>query len=196
MCAGMWRTWGTATSFGAGSTYDTSYTWWDNGTGKGLTATSLSSGNFAVRYTWENTDDVNYSDVVVELYDSTPYYWDWTLASLDSSDTTGGTLDAWGDLQSDTNTTFSYTEDGSSATWVAPGGSDGDFDGKYEVVIVRVGTTLVVQATINRASGEVAVYTVTQTSFTTSALSSTLTGNIYFIDDITVATGTLSSESE
>lgn len=101
-------TWGDASEL---TNNDTSGSWWD-----GATDThSLAAGDFAVRFTWSNTRDINYSDVVAELYDSNSNYWDWTV----------GDASGWGTLQG--NFTLVYTEDGEVADNVAPGTSNGEF---------------------------------------------------------------------
>lgn len=153
---------------------DTSTSWWDGGTD----AISL-TGDFQLRVTWENSSDPNYSDAVVEFYDSTPYYWDWTL----------GESSGWGDLMTNaTATTFVYTEDGTETDIVIPGTSNSEFQGLYELVAVRSGTTLLVQVSLVRTADDyndqVAVYTVTTTGFTTDDLTFVITGNPYFLSDI------------
>lgn len=155
---------------------DVSASWWTGGTD----AVSL-TGDFQVRLTWQNSTDPNYSDVVVELSYPDSLYWDWTL----------GADDGWGDLLTNcTSTTFSYTEDGEEATQVTPGSSNGEFQGLYELVVVRSGTTLYVQASIVRTAdgfdNQVAVYTVVSEGFSTDDMTFLLTGNPYFISDLMV----------
>lgn len=155
---------------------DTSTTWWD-----GASDVVSVTGDFQVRLTWQNTTDPNYSDVVVEFYDSSSNYWDWIL----------GATSGWGSLMTAcTSTTFSYTEDGEEATQVVPGTSDSEFQGLYELVAVRSGTTLYVQASLVRTADgfdeQVAVYTVVSTGFSTEALTFLLVGNPYFISDLTI----------
>lgn len=170
-------TWGEAQTL---TNNDTSASWWSGGTD----TYALEAGDFALRFTWKNTSDVNYSDVVAELYDATPSYWDWTV----------GDAGGWGDLYTAcTDVMFEYYEDGEGATQVVTGSSNGEFGGTYELLMVRKGTTLLVQASILRSTtGVTAQYYVTSTGFTTDAVTAVLTGNPYFVEDITIAEGEIS----
>lgn len=52
---------------------------------------------------------------------------------------------------------------------------------------------MTVVRTADDFAGQVAVYTATTTEFTEEALTTVLTGNPYWIDDITIAEGTIST---
>lgn len=153
---------------------DTDGSWWNGSVGNTVSL----SGDFSLRVTWSNTRDANYSDVVVEFYNSSLLYWDWTI----------GDVAGWGDLLTAGTTTYAYTEDGETADWVSTGTSNGEFQGLYELVAVRSGSTLLVQVSLVRTADgfdeQVAVYTVTTTGFTTDDLTFTMTGNTYWIDSI------------
>lgn len=164
---------------------DTSGTWWD-----GTTASlAISKGDFALRFAWRNSRDTSYSDVVLELFDGASNSWDWTFGSEVS--------DIWGDL-ADAALAIEgcYTEavwdsdEGEyvvdeDATWVTPGTEDA-FGGNYELVCVRVDSTLIVNATVLRsADNSIATYTIVTSGFSADTLSALLTGNPYFIDDVT-----------
>lgn len=171
-------TWGEAQDW---TNDDTSYSWWD-----GTTDTyDLDEGDFALRFTWLNDDDMNYSDVVAEIYDSTPDYWDWTV----------GDASGWGVLyDSCSMIDFEYYENGVDASfdWIATGSSNSEFGGTYELLMIRVGDILYVMASINRSEEDVvAVYKVTSFGITTAAVTAVLTGNPYFIEDLTLSVGTV-----
>ena len=174
-------TWGEAQDW---TNNDTSYDWWDGSTD----TYSLAAGNFALRFTWLNDDDMNYSDVVAEIYDSTPAYWDWTV----------GDASGWGDLYTACTTIdFEYTENGEEADWVATGSSNSEFGGTYELLMIRVDDVFFVMASINRSQEDVlAVYKVTSFGITTDAVTALLTGNPYFIEDLTLSVGTIAEATD
>ena len=171
-------------------------TWWNGAT----STVSLSSGNFAVRFTWENTRDVNYSDVVLEFYNSSSSYFDWTVGiePSEGSDPWGALILSNGSYLSGINVYSAFTADGETGTnWIAPGTETGEFGGTYEVVVLRTRTTLIINATIlHDAGGYVtSTYTVVVTGFTTDALTGLLNGNPYWIDDPCYNTGTISTNT-
>lgn len=149
---------------------DTDGAWWNGGT------ESLPiSGDFVVQYTWTNTRDTSYTDAVVEITDGT-LYWDQTTFA-----------DLWGDLYTGaTTTSAAYYLNGAETTSVALG-TEGYFGGDYTVTIVRNGDELIVLESVVKTDGNVYGYVITQSGFTTADVSTCLTGNPYWIDDIKVA---------
>ena len=189
--------WGSSTAMTNKDTNGTS--WWDGAT----STVSLSSGDFALRFTWENTRDPDYSDVVLEFYNSSYSYFDWTVGvePTEGSDPWGALMLSNGSYLSGMSVYSAFTADGEAGTnWVSPGAITGDFGGTYEVVVLRTGTTLIINATILHDSGGyvVSTYTVVVEGFTTAALTGLLNGNPYWIDDpcyntATITTSTVSS---
>ena len=171
-------------------------TWWNGAT----STVSLSSGDFALRFTWENTRDPDYSDVVLEFYNSSGYF-DWTVGVEPSVGDPWGLLvlnNSATDWASGISVESAFTADGETGTnWVSPGAITGDFGGTYEVVVLRTGTTLIINATILHDSGGyvVSTYTVVVEGFTTAALTGLLNGNPYWIDDPYYATATISKST-
>lgn len=149
---------------------DTDGAWWNGGT------ESLSvSGDFVVQYTWTNTRDMSYTDAVVEFSDGTKY-WDQTTFA-----------DLWGDLYTGATTTSAkFYLNGKETTQVALGTTD-YFGGEYTVTIVRNGDELIVVENVKKTNGDVYAYVITQSGVTTDEVSTCLTGNPYWIDDIKVA---------
>lgn len=152
---------------------DASGDWWTGGTDY-ISVT----GDFVVQYKWTNTRDTSYTDAVVELTDGTDYWDNTTFADL------------WGNLYTAASTTSSaFYLNGAETTSVALG-TEGYFGGDYTVTIVRNGDGLIICENLVNTDGDVYAYVITQSGFTTADLTVGLTGNPYWIDDITVATST------
>lgn len=156
---------------------DTDGAWWNGGT------ESLSvSGDFVVQYTWTNSRDASYTDAVVEITDGT-LYWDQTTFA-----------DLWGDLYTGATTTSAkYYLNGAETTAVALG-TEGYFGGEYTATIVRNGDQLIVLESVVKTNGDTYAYVITQSGFTTADVSTCLTGNPYWIDDIKVSFCTPSTD--
>ncbi len=171
---------------------DTSGEWWDS---DALGAKAL-KGNFAIRYTWMNTRDPNwYQDVVFELTDGTKFF------DMNFFNPAG----AWGELwvASETSTvTTTITKNGAEATLVEQGDTANNaYLGAYTLYVTRIGSTVtmyqeIVCGTVDgegnfTASGDVWVVNSVFTGFTTGALTGQITGNPYWVDDITVESGSI-----
>ncbi len=160
---------------------------WDSYVGSGTKAGL--SGDFVVVYTWDKTEDPGYPDVWFELFngDATAKYLDVGVCDPMKENANVG-YNIWADLSTGTNITVSYTLNGEEAAQTVPGASEDFFTGHFELVAVRVGSTLQITVTLTNGT-DVAVWTYTIANFTTETLSAQLNGNTYFIDDITVAVG-------
>lgn len=140
-------------------------------------------------YTWDKTEDPGYPDVWFELFngDATAKYLDVGVCDPMKENANVG-YNIWADLSTGTNITVSYMLNGKEAAQTVPGASEDFFTGHFELVAVRVGSTLQLTVTLTNGT-DVAVWTYTIANFTTETLSAQLNGNTYFIDDITVAVG-------
>ena len=143
--------------------------------------------DFAVVYTWTSSRDKNYTNVVLELFVGEDYF-DLTVG--DPADT-----GIWGDLTTVSGVKIEKTltiDSETQSEWTALG-TEGAFAGEYEALIARVGSTLLVQVTFVNEAGNVYVYTYTFTGFTQSAITAQLTGNTFWVDNITVDVGTIAA---
>ena len=150
------------------------------------------TGDFAIVYTWTNSRDQNYADTWVELFDANGKYID--VAVCDPG--TNGSYNIWGfptdsdNLVTGTTISASYTVNGEIETSLPTLGTANAFGGDYVTYVVRVGSTLKVVVTLTQDTN-VKVYTYTVSDFTTDAITLQLSGNTYWLDNITVATAAL-----
>ena len=158
---------------------DTSGEWWDSDP----MGQKQISGDFAVRYSWNNTKDANwYQDVVLELTDGTRYltknFFAEELVNADSiPQLWTGTL----------NRTVTFN--GVAATLPEQGGTaNGRFAGDYTANIVRIGSVLIIEQTLVANDGTWKVVDRYE-NFPTDNLNVQLTGNPYFADDLRVTVG-------
>ena len=166
---------------------------WDSNTPSGVTDVS---DNFAIRYEWDNTRDVNYWDAWIEITDGTAWY---SAPVLEPSATM--LLNGWGDLyltSEDTGitTTATATLNGEPMTELPAGGTSGAYGGHYVVTVYRLSTTLVMEVVLTRPNGDVLVATRTTTGFPTTDMTVHIGGNAFWVDNITKATGTMSLKTD
>jgi len=152
---------------------DTDGAWWN-----GATASTALTGDFVAQYTWKNTRDTSYTDVVLELTDGTKY-WDNTI--FDDN--------GWGDLYTGaTVVSDKFYLNGVETSEVALGTAS-YFEGTYTATIVRNGSGLIVCVNLAKTNGDQYAWIIEQSDFSTADLTVCLTGNPYWVDDITIATG-------
>ena len=166
---------------------------WDVNTPSGVTDVS---DNFAIRYEWDNTRDVNYWDAWIEITDGTAWY---SAPVLEPNATM--LLNGWGDLyltNEDTGitTTATATLNGEPMTELPAGGTSGAYGGHYVVTVYRLSTTLVMEVVLTRPNGDVLVATRTTTGFPTTDMTVHIGGNAFWVDNITKATGTMSLKTD
>ncbi len=155
---------------------DTSGTWWDS---SAIGAKTV-SGDFVVQYTWKNTRDVNwYQDAVIEITDGTTYFdMNFFMSS-----------GAWGDMTHGAITTTA-TLNGEPATVPTQPTTD-SFAGSYTVRIARFGNTVTITQTAVLDSGDVWEVVDVIADFPTASVTTQITGNPFWLDDIRVTVGTL-----
>ena len=166
---------------------------WNSNTPSGVIDVS---DNFAIRYEWDNTRDVNYWDAWIEITDGTAWY---SAPVLEPSATM--LLNGWGDLyltSEDTGitTTATATLNGEPMTELPAGGTSGAYGGHYVVTVYRLSTTLVMEVVLTRPNGDVLVATRTTTGFPTTDMTVHIGGNAFWVDNITKATGTMSLKTD
>lgn len=158
---------------------DESGAWWTGGT-----TDFRVSGDFAIRYTWNNVRDVNWcQDCVIEFntIGDAPVYFD--ITNMQSN--------PWSDLTKDTTKTTTVLVNGEVGKLPVQGdAAEGAYEGSYTVYVVRIGSTLYIYQECVSTKGD--VYTVIDviSGFTTDDLMARLTGNPYWVDDITATVGT------
>ena len=193
---------GTASSV---TNIDTNLTdWWNT-----ATAGQSATGDFAVVYTWEKTDtestyntDIGIDVISGAVFDENNYVTSATQFYTLQIGMGGNT--GWGD-PAITGSAYSsavrvngdaWTEEnfpGTNTNSTSMNGNNSfSFLGNYETVIARVGSQVVLQVTFVQAgTGDVYVYTYTALYSTSADLAMRVSGNPYYVDNITVATGTL-----
>ena len=156
---------------------DPTGTWWDS---SAIGAKTV-SGDFVVQYTWENTRDPNwYQDAVIEITDGT------TVFDMNFFVSSG----AWGDMTHGGVTNVSTTLNGAAATLPAQPTTD-SFAGDYTAKIERFGDTVTITQTAVLESGDVWVVVDEIAGFTTAPVTTQITGNPFWLDDIRVTVATL-----
>ncbi len=195
-------------SFGTASSVtniDTNLTdWWNT-----ATAGQSATGDFAVVYTWEKTDtestyntDIGIDVISGAVFDENNYVTSATQFYTLQIGMGGNT--GWGDpvitgsayssavrVNGDAWTEENFPGTNTNSTSMN-GNNSFSFLGNYETVIARVGSQVVLQVTFVQAgTGDVYVYTYTALYSTSADLAMRVSGNPYYVDNITVATGTL-----
>lgn len=161
------------------------------------------SGNFQIRYTWTNTRDAAYlSDgaLMLEYAGS-----DESIAeglhkrflenATDASNTTqitAVTNHLWGE---DSVITAKVYKNGEETTYPANAFDQGKttWEGDYEVIATRIGTTLTIEEKVVLTSGDTWTGILTITNFSTENLLAQIGGNAFHLDDITVTVGEVST---
>ena len=156
-------------------------TGWNDNIGFGQVALS---GDFLIRYEWDNSRDPNYWDAWFELFDANN---NWYTAPVMEPSTTQ-TVHGWGNLY--TNVVVEVTCNGEPYT-LPVGGTANAYAGHYIATAYRVGSTFTLKVVLERTDGDVVVVTRTSDNFTTDALTAQLNGNTNLLDNFTVTYGTL-----
>ena len=162
------------------------------------TAAQVLSGNFTVKYSWVSIDGNYPADGAIVFRLANPaeseaaqglfkrFYEPatnegWTAAA----DVTNA---LWGE---DSVVTYESFKNGEAATFADATALPGGYwmDAEFTVTVTRVGTTLTVEEYCVASNGDVWTSLLTITNFTTADLSSTLGGNIYWISDIRINLG-------
>ncbi len=160
-------------------------------------------GNFQIRYTWTNTRDAAYlSDGALMLIDAetdsaTPsgLYKRFLEGATSEgftavADVTGSTL--WGE---DAVITQKVYQNGTETTYPANAFDQGKttWEGDYEVIATRIGTTLTIEEKVVLASGDTWTGVLTVTNFTTETLLAQIGGNAFWLDNIRVTVATVNT---
>lgn len=147
------------------------------------------SDNFAIRYEWDNTRDTDWWDAWVMVAIGEDLY-EAPVLEPDANNIviTRGTLGG--------NTTTTATLNGEAVTSVPAGGTADAFGGHYVATIYRLSDTLVLEVKLTRPNGDVLIVTRTTKGFPTADASVYLFGNLYWVDNITMATGTMSLKTD
>ncbi len=159
---------------------------WDANTPSGVIDVS---DNFAIRYEWDNTRDTGWWDAWVMVAIGEDLY-EAPVLEPDANNIviTRGTLGG--------NTTTTATLNGEAVTSVPAGGTADAFGGHYVATIYRLSDTLVLEVKLTRPNGDVLIVTRTTKGFPTADASVYLFGNLYWVDNITMATGTMSLKTD
>lgn len=164
-------------------------------------------GDFAIKYTWTNTRDAAYlSDGALMLEYAGPdedivdgLHKRFLEAASDQNNSAGSVTTVKNSLWGEGSTiTYKIYQNGTETTYPANAFDQGKttWEGEYEVVAVRVGTTLTITETANLTSGDVWTGVLTITNFSKVDLLAQIGGNAYWLDDITVNVGTVSQTTE
>lgn len=160
-------------------------------------------GNFQIRYTWTNTRDAAYlSDGALMLIDAetdsaTPsgLYKRFLEGATSEgftavADVTGSTL--WGE---DAVITQKVYQNGTETTYPANAFDQGKttWEGDYEVIATRIGTTLTIEEKVVLASGDTWTGVLTIENFSTVALTAQIGGNAFWLDNIRVTVATVNT---
>ena len=180
--------------------------WW-----AGATVGQSASGDFAVIYTWEksNTESTYNTDVGIDVAQGAAFNDEGYITGATQFYTfqigMGGDT-GWGTPVLNPVAAYSSSVTKNGVAWAEdnfPGTSENStsmngntsfsFLGQYTAVIARASTQLVVEVTFVQAdTNDTYVYTYTAKYSTDADLATRITGNPYFIKNITVATATLS----
>lgn len=160
--------------------------WWAN-----PTADVAVSGNFLVRYTWENTDANYGGDGAPEIYrvneDGSKDYFARRLF-VDFNPGEGVSTSA---LHGKNTAVVAHTKNGETIeTSALP--AAGGWAGKFDVLLYRYGTTFVLD-TAATIGTDVYHETITITEFTTADLFIHINGNHFFCKDIMMSVGSVAS---
>ena len=155
---------------------DTSGAWWDSDP----MGQKQISGDFAVQYSWKNTEDANwYQDVVLELTDGSLFFSKNFLISAPISNDSM--------LWTGTPITTVTCSDGSASIPTQP--TTETVLGDYTASIVRIGDTLIVTQVAELDSGITWKVVDRYEGFTKNDLTVQINGNPYFADDLRVTVG-------
>lgn len=159
---------------------------WNSNTPSGVTDVS---DNFAIRYEWDNTRDTGWWDAWVMVAIGEDLY-EAPVLEPDANNIviTRGSLGG--------NTTTTATLNGEAVTSVPAGGTADAFGGHYVATIYRLSDTLVLEVKLTRPNGDVLIVTRTTKGFPTEDASVYLNGNLFWVDNITMATGTMSLKTD
>ena len=159
---------------------------WDVNTPSGVIDVS---DNFAIRYEWDNTRDTGWWDAWVMVAIGEDLY-EAPVLEPDANNIviTRGTLGG--------NTTTTATLNGEAVTSVPAGGTADAFGGHYVATIYRLSDTLVLEVKLTRPNGDVLIVTRTTKGSPPADASVYLFGNLYWVDNITMATGTMSLKTD
>ena len=166
------------------------------------TAAEVLTGNFTVKYSWISNDGNYPADgaIVFRLADPADdvatnglfkrFFEPATNEGWTTVDSVSNAL--WGD---DSVVTYESFKNGEAATFedATALGQGYWLDAAMTVTVTRIGSTLTVEEYCVASDGDVWTSTLTITNFTTEDLSSTIGGNIYWIGDIRVNVGEVST---
>ncbi len=162
---------------------DTSGVWWDSDP----MGQKQISGDFAVQYSWKNTEDANwYQDVVLELTDGSLFFSKNFLISAPISNDSM--------LWTGTPITTVTCSDGSASIPTQP--TTETVLGDYTASIVRIGDTLIVTQVAELDSGITWKVVDRYEGFTENDLTVQINGNPYFADDLRVTVGEMKKTTE
>lgn len=162
---------------------DTSGAWWDSDP----MGQKQISGDFAVQYSWKNTEDANwYQDVVLELTDGSLFFSKNFLISAPISNDSM--------LWTGTPITTVTCSDGSTSIPTQP--TTETVLGDYTASIVRIGDTLIVTQVAVLDSGITWKVVDRYEGFTENDLTVQINGNPYFADDLRVTVGEMKKTTE
>ena len=160
-------------------------------------------GNFQIRYTWTNTRDAAYlSDgaLMLEYAGSDESIVEglhkrFLENATDASNTTqitAVTNHLWGE---DSVITAKVYKNGEETTYPANAFDQGKttWEGDYEVIATRIGTTLTIEEKVVLASGDTWTGVLTVTNFTTETLLAQIGGNAFWLDNIRVTVATVNT---
>ena len=159
---------------------------WNSNTPSGVIDVSE---NFAIRYEWDNTRDTGWWDAWVMVAIGEDLY-EAPVLEPDANNIviTRGSLGG--------NTTTTATLNGEAVTSVPAGGTADAYGGHYVATIYRLSDTLVLEVKLTRPNGDVLIVTRTTKGFPTEDASVYLNGNLFWVDNITMATGTMSLKTD
>ncbi len=162
---------------------DTSGVWWDSDP----MGQKQISGDFAVQYSWKNTEDANwYQDVFLELTDGSLFFSKNFLISAPISNDSM--------LWTGTPITTVTCSDGSASIPTQP--TTETVLGDYTASIVRIGDTLIVTQVAELDSGITWKVVDRYEGFTENDLTVQINGNPYFADDLRVTVGEMKKTTE
>lgn len=160
-------------------------------------------GNFQIRYTWTNTRDAAYlSDgaLMLEYAGSDESIVEglhkrFLENATDASNTTqitAVTNHLWGE---DSVITAKVYKNGEETTYPANAFDQGKttWEGDYEVIATRIGTTLTIEEKVVLASGDTWTGVLTVTNFSTETLLAQIGGNAFWLDNIRVTVATVNT---
>lgn len=162
------------------------------------TAAQVLSGNFTVKYSWVSIDGNYPADGAIVFRLANPAEGEAAQGLFkrfyEPATNEGWTAVAdvtnalWGE---DSVVTYESFKNGEAATFADATALTGGYwmDAEFTVTVTRVGTTLTVEEYCVASNGDVWTSLLTITNFTTADLSSTLGGNIYWISDIRINLG-------